>query len=237
MRQVGIVAILLLLVLASCGPQAKVTKLGDKEIKTTKFRAPEPETKTSDKIQEQFAPTPLSQWQIIVFNISNTHNYAFSVNHGIQGGARFKFFNELGRLDYNSPKSLAAGNIIDIVYFNTERKRASGFCRTHDRPCEPFAGDRRTLTYQEFYYPTPKDWVMKFQNVAPSEFVEEAQIISDNFANKVVFDNPRIKTTLYIDQFTKLPIRVIEEAEGGAKSRFDYDGLEIGTVTAKDVFH
>jgi len=236
MRYVGVI-IALLLVLSACGPQARVTKIGDAPIKEFKQDTETPKPVISDNVEDQFADTPLSQWQLIVFNITQTNNFAFSVDHDIQSGAKFRFFNNLGRLDYNKPKSLSGGDIIDIVYFNTETKRAAGFCRTHERTCEPYAGNRRSLVYQEFYYLTPKDWIVKFQNVAPEEFVEESQIINDRFANKVVFRNPRVTTTLFIDEHTKMPLRVIEEAKTGAKSRFDYGNIELGTVTAKDVFH
>jgi len=236
MRYVGVI-IAVLVLLSACAPQARVTKIGDAPIRPVIQAPPEPLPVISNNVETQFADTPLSQWQQIVFNITQTNNFAFSVDHGIQNGAKFRFFNELGRIDYNKPKSLATGDIVDIVYFNTDTKRAAGFCRTHERTCKPYAGNRRSLVYQEFYYITPKDWVVKFQNVAPSEFVEKAQIINDRFTNKVVFKNSQLTTTLFIDSHTKFPVRVTEEAKSGAKSRYDYDDLSRGTVKAKDVFH
>lgn len=223
---------MIVLLLVACGPKVDVIKLGEEVVEEPEVEFIPPTT----DIQEQFSETQYSQWQLIVFNVSEMKSHEFSVAHGITGGARVRQRAHLTRIDYKKPQSIVGGDIIDVAYFDTEKKRAVGFCRTNERTCEPYAGERIQLTYNQFYIQTPRDWVLKFGNVAPSEHIPEAEIISDRFTDKFVFKNPRVTTTLFIDTFSKLPIRVTEEGKE-YKQTFEYDSIQLGTVSAKDVFH
>ena len=226
--------LILVLVLASCGPSARVTRLPEKQ----GFTAPSednPQLPSKD-IAQQFAPTPFGQWQLIVYNVSQLSSHEFTLDHEFAGGVEVKVRGELGRIVYSKPQSLPDRSIMDTVFFDTSTQRAVGFCRNDENVCRPFVGSRFPLQYVKYYRVTPRDWVLKFANASPTELTPKAQVVRDHFTTKVVFENPRLKTTLFLDEYTKLPISVTEEGTN-VKRSYAYDNIRINAVDAKEVFH
>ena len=234
MKSGVVILILLALVLTSCGPSARVTRLPD--LRGEDSSSEVPILLPSEDINQQFAPTPFGQWQAVVYNVSKLASHEFSIDHGITGGVAYKFRGNLGRVIYGKAQNLPDRSVVDTVFFDTKTKRAVGYCKQNERLCEPFAGMRFQLSFDTYHQVTPVDWVLKFANASPIEFTPKAQIIKDHFATKVVFENPRVKTTLFIDEFTKLPVSIEEEAEN-LKRSYAYDNVKVNTVTAKEVFH
>ncbi len=234
MKSGVVILIILALVLASCGPSARVTRLPDLPGEETPDESAIPIP--SGDINQQFAPTPFSQWQAVVYNVSKLSSHEFTIDHGITGGVAYRVRGNLVRVIYGKAQNLPDRSVIDTVYFDTKAKRSVGYCRQDERLCEPYAGMRFQLSFDKFYQITPVDWVLKFANASPTEFTPEAQIINSQFATKVVFENPRVKTTVFIDEFTKLPVSITEEGEN-LKRSYGYDNVKVNSVTAKEVFH
>jgi len=239
MRWLGI---LVLILLVACAPRANVIKLP-----ATPDSPNIPNQELIQEIQEfeeelgepegiGFPDTPLGNWHSIVFNTSRINNYQYTITLGITGGATYKVRSHLQRIDYHRPKSIVNGRIIDVVYFDNDDRTAVGFCRSHEIPCEPYAGERFILNYNQFHTLTPKDWIDQFKRQAPTEYIPNAQIINSRDVDQFTFKNPLGQTIIFIDTFTKLPTRV-QEQSANSKINYDFDDILIGKVKAKEVFH
>lgn len=234
-------ALVLLFVLAlfvtACSPGLRVTRLADPTNNLPQNVIDEIEKAEPTKdVGQQFAQTPFGQWQFVVYNVTHQASHEFLLRHETSGGIEVKVRGVTERLVYATPQNLPDKSIVDTVFLNTQTNRASGFCRNEARVCIPFEGKRFNLAFSQFYVITPKDWVLKFANASPIEFSPKAQIIDSRFVTRVVFENPRTKTTLFVDEFSKLPVRVLEETSN-TKKQYDYSDIKVNTVLAKEVFN
>ncbi len=232
-----ILFIAVILLVTACAPGLKVTRLSDPAHNLPQNVIDEIEKAEPTKdVGQQFAQTPFGQWQFVVYNVTHQVSHEFLLRHETSGGIEVKVRGSTERLVYATPQNLPDNSIVDTIFLNTESSRASGFCRIAGRVCIPFEGKRFTLAFNQFYQITPKDWVLKFANASPSEFSPKAQIIDSRFVTKVVFESPRTKTTVFVDEFTKLPVRVLEEG-ANTKKQYDYYDVKVNTVLAKEVFN
>lgn len=120
----------------------------------------------------------------------------------------------------------------DTVYVDTKSKTAVGYCEgTVPGRC------RNTsvifdLPYADFLIKTPYQWLMEI----PYGEIRGSEKIFDRPSKEVYYEKDGVARTLWLDEYSGLPLRVIEDKRGN-QTKYEFRYMSINAVTDDYVVH
>lgn len=209
-----------------------------------KTEAPKPTTPVNNSglpispgpAQEQSSSTTMGEELQSVIDLADkkVKSYEFTLAPPPDNLARDQYYirGNKYRVSLYTPRAYKTDDFIDTVYVDTQKKTAIGYCEANLGGRCRNSSEEHPLKYSEWLIKTPYQWLKEI----PYGDIHPGQTIYDRPTREVNYEKNGIKMTLFLDEYSGLPLRVIEDRAGN-KTTHEYRYLSVNTVTDDYVTH
>ncbi len=202
---------------------------------------PEPQVKSSETpisptpATEQYTPTDSEELKtMMALPGKKVKSYDFVYAPPPDNLARDHYYikGNRFRISLYNLRAYRTDTYYDTVYVDTTSKTAVGYCEgTVPGRCRNTSAVF-DLSYADFLIKTPYQWLMEI----PNGEIRGSEKIFDRPSKEVYYEKDGVSRTLWLDEYSGLPLRVIEEKRGN-QTKYEFRYMSINAVTDDYVVH
>lgn len=167
-------------------------------------------------------------YQTALQKIQKGYSYTFDNKKYIVRGEKIKIeLPEYLKLEFNNELNIV--NVIDTVYINKDSMITQGYCENtkyntgYEISCRKLKDFPFALKFSDFYVKTPMDWLEEYRKKEPFFVKELSTPVNQAPATSIVFDEDDVFTTMWVNYYTALPLRVeVREKNNGVTALYNW---------------
>ncbi|MEM4247125.1 MAG: hypothetical protein QXF14_02275, partial [Candidatus Woesearchaeota archaeon] len=245
MRLVSFIAVLLILLLVSCGPAtqpatpAQQTALPAAQPAAPAQAAPEPLPPGPTPVETKPTPTASKELQALLAKADQkikSYSYLELIIPTKQQPDRFYVKGTKVKIKLYEYDPYVPDNYFDTVYLDTVSKTAIGRCENKRRCIWP-QGDNTKKTWTELDYnkyltKTPYEFV---KSVPPTATIIGPEVYDQRTVTKIEYEEGGKLVQMWIDDTYGIPRAVRIVPSSGEELNYKFNDLQFNTLTDKDV--
>jgi len=153
-----------------------------------------------------------------------SYKYFFSGPPLNQGGNHFSVVGDMIRVDITQ-SDVTLRLTYDTVFLNNATSEAVGYCLGDKLRC-PDGPIKFDVSYDDYYEPLPVDWL----SIIEYGETKSSMNIDNRKTKGVMFDRGGHRYTIYIDEFSGLPLSVVSVDGEEEERKYHYKDLSINSV-------